>query len=226
MANMRENHIYRAIYYFLIVVYISACSNVVDSKDNKSASPQPLRKTPSDTILIKESSSLEDSSANGLLKDSLQLIRNNFKRINSIANWDKVYSKDLWDTPEGGEAKLYYKDSVLEKIVTRQYGETFQQLTEYYFLGGRLSFVFNKLYKYNRPIFFDSAAMKASGDTEVFDFKKSTVTEDRSYFKNGVLIQQLKNMPDDAVASPAYLQKEQERIYDEFNSILGQVNKK
>lgn len=111
-----------------------------------------------DTAILKETFQLEDTAYNEYLTERLKPIRKNFKRINSIAKWTSTYNKELDESTEGGEATCYFSDGVLEKIVTRHFGETFQQLTEYYLLNGQLSFVFEKSYKYNRPIYFDSAS--------------------------------------------------------------------
>lgn len=99
-----------------------------------------------DTVKLKETFNEEDLPANDYLTDRLKPIRENFKRINSITNWTSIDTEELSESTEGGEAKFYYQNGQLEKIVTRHYGETFQLLTEYYLLNGQLSFVFEKLY--------------------------------------------------------------------------------
>ena len=132
-----------------------------------------------DTVELKETFNQEDLPVNEYLTEKLKPIRANFKRINSIAKWTIIKTKDIWETTEGGEAKFYYLNGQLEKITTRHFGETFQLLAEYYLLKGQLSFVFEKSYKYNRPFYHNSTAMN---DTETFDFEKSEIIEDRSYF--------------------------------------------
>ena len=121
--------------------------------------------------------------------DKLKRVQENTKRINSIKNWSLIDEKELWETSfetlEGGLAKFYYKDGRLEKIVTRMFGETFQQITEYYLLNEQLSFVFEKSYIYNRPVYYDSVSMKENNDNEVFELEKSKMIEDRTYFENG-----------------------------------------
>ena len=73
------------------------------------------------------------------MTERFKQIRANFKRINSIANWTNIDTKELWETTEGGEAKYYYQNGQLEKIVTLQFGETLQQLTEYYLMNGQIT---------------------------------------------------------------------------------------
>ena len=72
----------------------------------------------------------------------------------------------------------------------------FQQITEYYLLDENLSFVFDKMYYYNRPISYDEEAMKENGDTETFDLEKSTIIESRNYFENNKLLQIISNGED------------------------------
>lgn len=105
-------------------------------------------------------------------------------------HWTSINTEELSESTEGGVAKFFYLYGLLEKIVTRNFGETFQQLTEYYLLNGQLSFVFEKLHKYNRPLYYDTAAMKENNDIEEFDIDKSEIIEVRSYFINGKLFHQ------------------------------------
>ena len=112
--------------------------------------------------------------------ERLKPVRENFKRINAITKWTTVDTTNPGEALEGSEARLYYLNAQLEKITVEYLGETYRQLAEYYLLKGALSFVFEKTYRYNRPIYYDSAAMKAENDTEAFDFNKSTIIEARS----------------------------------------------
>ena len=173
-----------------------------------------------DTVELKETFNQEDLPVNEYLTERLKPIRANFKRINSIANWTTIKTKDIWETTEGGEAKFYYLNGQLEKITTRHFGETFQLLTEYYLLKGQLSFVFAKSYKYNRPIYHDSIAMKEMNDTETFDFEKSEVVEDRSYFDNGKLLHQINSQDCGSPFADDYLREEQKRIKADFEKLI------
>jgi hypothetical protein len=173
-----------------------------------------------DIIELKETFNEEDLPVNEYLTERLKPIRANFKRINSIANWTTIKTKDIWETTESGKAKFYYLNGQLEKITTRHFGETFQLLTEYYLLNGQLSFVFEKSYKYNRPIYHDSTAMKEMNDTETFDFEKSEIVEDRSYLENGTLLHQLNNSDCGSPFADDYLREEQQRIKTDFEKLI------
>lgn len=155
---------------------------------------------------------------NALIK-RLKPIRENFKRINAITKWSKVDTAYPGNALEGSEARLYYCNGKMEKITARYLGETYQQIDEYYLLNGNLSFVFEKTYRYNRPIYYDSATMKAAQDTVGFDFDKSTIIEARSYFENGRLFYRLNNKNNPSAITIGYLLQEQKRILADFERL-------
>ena len=174
-----------------------------------------------DSGFLKVTFQAEDTAYNEYLVETLKPIRDNFKRINSIAKWTSTIKKELDESTEGGEATFYYSNGNLEKIVTRHFGETFQQLTEYYLLNNQLSFVFEKSYKYNRPIYYDSTTMKENKDNESFDFDKSEIIEDRSYFEKGKLIHQVNNQDCGSPFAKDYLLDEQKRLLTVFDKLKG-----
>lgn len=185
----------------------------------------PETSLPTDSVELKECSHEEDVINNDYLKEELGSIRQNFKRINSIDKWESISTKELWESTEGGQVNYYYSKQGLEKIVARQFGETGQVLIEYYLLNGKLSFVFQKSYRYNRPLFYDSASMKMNDDDQVFDFELSEIIEDRSYFKNGKLLHQINSQDCGAPFSDEYLQDEQKRLKIEFEKLITLKNK-
>lgn len=210
---------YRPSHFLLSIVFalLTGCgNNKNETKTNQlTQGTDSLRRD----SLVPEIRADDNIVLNDSLTDQLKPIRENFKRINAIARWTKIDSLDLWETTEGGEAKFYYAGNNLEKISVRHFGETFQQLAEYYLLNGQLSFVFEKAYRYNRPMYYDSVAMKESGDTEAFDFDKSIVVENRGYFKNEKLVHQINN---DSSGSPdsGNLPDEEKRIKTEFGRLM------
>ncbi len=206
-----------------ITIFFVSC-NSAQQKETISIKPSANHKLDTlhiDTTFLKETFQQEDTAYNEYLTGRLKPIRENFKLINSISKWASVDKQDLYESTEGGEATFYYSNSVLEKIVTRHFGETFQQLTEYYLLNGKLSFTFEKSYKYNRPIYYDSTSMKENKDNQAFDFEKSEIIEERSYFDKGKLIHQVNNQKR-GVGSPFaadYLLTEQKRILADFDKL-------
>ncbi|MDN3694156.1 hypothetical protein QWZ06_18690 [Chryseobacterium tructae] len=174
-----------------------------------------------DTIRIKESHNEEDIQANEYLKDRLKPIQANFKRINSITQWTAIKKKDIeGESAEGGEAAYYYKNKRLEKVMARHYGEMGQVLVEYYLLNGKLSFVFEKNYKYNRPLFYNEKVMKENNDTEAFDLKKSEITETRNYFENGSLLHIVDSQDCGAPFSGDYMAEQDKSLKDDFKRLL------
>ena len=175
------------------------------------------------SIIPNDSTSFYDSATSVIetkLPGNFKVIKENFKRINAIARWSEIKTKELWESLEGGEAKFYYQDTTLEKIVTWHFGESYRYLIEYYLMNGHLSFVFEKEYRYNRPIFYDTAAMKENNDTEVFDFKKSIITETRSYFENKKLTCRLSNREKDSSYNKS-VYGEQERLMTAFVDLVA-----
>ena len=205
----------------VITVFLVSC-NSAQQKDTvsiKQTANHKLDTLHKDTTILKETFQQEDTAYNEYLTVRLKPIRENFKRINSISKWLSVDKQELNESTEGGEATFYYSNSFLEKIVTRHFGETSQQLTEYYLLNGQLSFTFEKSYKYNRPIYYDSTSMKENKDNQAFDFEKSEIIEDRSYFDKGKLIHQVNNQDCGSPFALDYLLTEQKRILADFDKL-------
>jgi hypothetical protein len=229
MRQLKRRPMRNKVTYFILtfstVVFIS-CRTDTNNK-NETASDTTATTTAVklaslqlDTVQLLETFNQEDLPVNEYLTERLKPIRANFKRINSIANWTNIKTQDIWETTEGGEAKFYYLNGQLEKITTRHFGETFQLLTEYYLLNGKLSFVFAKSYKYNRPMYYDSISMQENNDTEAFDFEKSEIVEDRSYFENGKLLHQINSQDCGSPFADDYLLEEQKRIKADFEKLL------
>lgn len=210
--------------FYVITILLCLSCNPVQKNDKGSTIQTTTLKPGSlqiDTTILKETFQEADTAYNDYLNNKLKPIRENFKRINSISSWKSVVKSNLDESSEGGEATFYYSNKGLEKIVARHFGETFQLLTEYYLLHGQLSFVFEKTYRYNRPFYYDSTAMKKSNDSEVFDIKKSGIIEDRSYFNKGKLIHQVNNQDCGTPFTKAYLLNEQKRIVEDFDKLKG-----
>lgn len=179
-----------------------------------------------DTIVLIESSNVQDDLVNDYLVKDLESVRKNFKRINSIKKWASTEKFDLWESTEGGEAQYYYSEHTLEKIIVRHFGETFQNLVEYYLRNDSLSFVYEKSLKYNRPIYWDSIAMTENNDNQVFDYGQSEIIEVRSYFLNNILVHQLNSEDCGSPFNEEYLRDEQNLIQTKFNKLIDSKYKK
>ena len=67
--------------------------------------------------------------------------------------------------------------------------------------------------------------MIENNDNQVFDFEKSEIIEDRSYFLNGKLVHQLNNQDCGAPFADDYLLGEQKRIKTEYKNLLKVIEK-
>ena len=70
--------------------------------------------------------------------------------------------------------------------------------------------------RHKRPIYYDSTENK---DNQIYDFKKSEIAENRSYFVNGKLIHQVNNQDCGSPFANDYLLKEQKRITIDFDNL-------
>lgn len=167
----------------------------------------------------------QDTLSIDTISKRLKPIKENFKRINGIKEWTSIDELKLYESTEGGAATYYFLKDTLLKIVVVQFGETGKTIQEYYTKDNELSFVFEKTYNYNRPITWDSTAMKENNDTEVFDIDESEVIEERSYFENTVLIRQINNQDRDSPLAEDYLEEEQVRLKTGFEKLLRRLKK-
>lgn len=158
------------------------------------------------------------------LGERLKPIRANFKRINEITEWTSVDKRKLNQSTEGGAATYYFLQDTLLKVVAIHFGETGKNIQEFYTKNGQLSFVFEQQYQYNRPITWDSTAMKENNDTETFDINESEIIEDRNYYENGVLIRQINNQDCGSPFAEDYLKEEQVRLTTEFEKLKKRLN--
>jgi len=92
---------------------------------------------------------------------------------------------------EGGEARAFRDNKGDIRLIKVQlYFESGKVFEEFYYEKGALIFAFYIQHHYNVPFYVTNETAKEIGG-EAFDPKKTTITEDRYYFKNGVLIQWL-----------------------------------
>jgi len=203
--------------YFVFVVYLSlGCSNnpklLSDNEKEKNVHQKIENKANS-----KKTTPLTEEEKEKLVNE----IRENFNQINKIKKWSSIKNVELWDTAEGGEAKLYINTGEVRKIVIRRYGETFQSLQEYYLLDSKLSFVYEKIEKYNRPIYQDKKSMIEIGDNEMFDQKKSKFFESRKYFYNGNIIKRLNSRGHENPFDETTIIEDEKELLKDLNELLS-----
>jgi hypothetical protein len=208
--------------YCSALLILAACNS--SSENSKDKTDTVATSQLSDTINTSIDNKEPVPETDTITAGKIKAIRENFNRINGITKWSREINKELHETLEGGEATAYVLNGAIAKIATRQYGETFQVVTEYYIQNGQLSFVYEKLLQYNRPMYYDSASMKENKDTEVFDLKKAKVLEKRSYFENNTLFHQATSNPA-AITQAKELAAEQKKVVDEYNKIKAIIGK-
>ena len=204
----------------IILISLPNCESKTQNENNNSDKIIANKKSIiEDNFKITESKNENDNSINEYLDEKLKPIRENFKKLNSIqyGNWSNVETKYLEGSNEGGEVTYYSWNEKLDKIITKEFGETYQVLTEYYLIENKLSFVFQKGLKYNRSIWKNKPE---SSDKEVFDIDKSDIIEKRSYFENGKLIYQINNEDNASPMSNKILNDEQAEIETNFKRVL------
>lgn len=205
--------------YGVFIVLMSMGS--VNAQEFSDSSSVFFTTKPGSPVKADEIFNKKDTAKDKNLKNRLKPIQANFKRINLIKDWTSVKKRNIeGESSEGGEVMFYYAGDYLEKLVARHYGEMGQMLIEYYLLNGQLSFVLEKDYRYNRPLFYDDKAMKDNNDTETFDFKKSEITTTRSYFENGRVIMITNNAGRESNISADYPAEQEKNLTESFKKLI------
>src|SRR5882757_8630727 len=101
-----------------------------------------------------QNSSFISSNYTASKDDSLiRIIRRNVIKINSDSLSQKIVTKNIeGESSEGGEVKKYFHDEELCKAMLVFYGEMGKDTKEYYFIDNELIFLFERKYRYNKPI--------------------------------------------------------------------------
>ncbi|HET6226861.1 MAG TPA: hypothetical protein VFF27_11320 [Bacteroidia bacterium] len=143
----------------------------------------------------------DDVSATEHLKEKLKPIQANFKRINSISNWDTIYKRAMLPAEK---LRFYYNGKTLEKITVRDGQGKDQSLTEYYLWKGQLSMMYKK--------YFDK--------TEVDEAGKPEIVLEKYYFEKGKLLHLVSNFDCGAPFADDHLLEEQVRINKKFEEVM------
>jgi hypothetical protein len=155
--------------------------------------------------------------------ESLKPIRAKIRQTNAIKRWTAIDKRARTKTTEGGVAEYYFLHDTLRKVVVLDFGETGKKVSEFLTLNDSLYFVLEQVHSYNRPITWDSIAMKENNDTQVFNPDSSEIVEDRWYFENGVLIKLINSEDCDAPFAREYLEEEQSRLQTAFDELLERL---
>ena len=132
------------------------------------------------------------SFGNSNVESKIAQIRKDYKSTNAIKNYIVKEIEDDEQSIEGGVIRYYFQNGIVKKIITEYFGETWRGTTEYYVKNGKVYFIFDKTEKYNVPYYINANWYKENNLKvgEVFNSKKSKITEKRYYFdENEKLIQ-------------------------------------
>lgn len=154
------------------------------------------------------------------LAEKQKAIELSYRAINKIHDWSKIDTVDLGGEVQPGYAIFYTSNDQLLKVISQKYSKTSKVKSEYYMLGGNLSFVYSLRYVYNKPLDYNSSDKKNETDTEVYDPKKSKIVEERDYFENGKLIKQITNLAKNGNSTEIFLNKESDRIQQELKLLV------
>ena len=142
------------------------------------------------TLLLFSANILFSQDQQALVKE----IREKYSAIREhLSSYDTTTIEITDESTEGGQAIGYYDKSDLKMIEATWFGETGKRITEYYFDKGKIFFAFDRMYTYNRPMYWDEETARANGDKEAYDPKKTKVNEDRYYFNQDKLFLWLDN---------------------------------
>lgn len=139
--------------------------------------------------------------------DPIVSIRQQYAAINKRAPRLRKVKKELSGfSLEGGELVAYFDGPAIVKMVATHYGEGGRTVEEYYYSGGKLIFLFEKVLHYDRPMsgkvvrsaenryyfaseklvrWIDEKGKQAPGGSEQFEEKQSEALEYSTKFLNG-----------------------------------------
>jgi len=152
---------------------------------------------------------------------NLKPIQENYNRINSIEIWDTILEREFHESSDGGYTFYYYKNNILEKVMRKDFGESGRSLLEYYLFESKISFVHHQIHEYNMPYYMDSLFyVENEMHGEIFDMKKSNISEFRSYFQNEVLVSMSTNLDSTSVNNYQELHYSKFELTKELNRLL------
>lgn len=97
-------------YIFLIFFSVSIISCGKEKKNNIRKEKENVHNSASFNTLKKNSKGQSSEFERADYETfRLKVIRENYRRINSIANWSEIKKEELFETTEGGEASYYYQ---------------------------------------------------------------------------------------------------------------------
>lgn len=107
--------------------------------------------------------------------------------LQNKSDYTTVIVETVDETSEGGEEIAFYDGDDLKAIELNYFGSTGKKTLIYFFKDNLLLLAEEYHHTYNRPIYWNDEIASEFGDHEQFDQSKTTIHEDRYYFKEEVL---------------------------------------
>jgi hypothetical protein len=144
-------------------------------------------------------------------ESSINNIRRQYAAINKRASRLKKVKKELSGfSLEGGQLLVYVDGPAIVKLVATHYGEMGKTSEEYYYSNGKLIFVFEKVFHYNRPM---------TG-------KIVRTVENRYYFDNDQMIRWIDENQKQADASGEEFGSKQKDLLENSNRFVAGARSK
>jgi len=173
-------------YLLIVSCLLCACEspNSTKNTDNPPAREAEKIETPVTIPELRETLPVTEDSQESSADSRVEQIE---KQIGQLNKHSELYLDTIPymdQSTEGGEIRSSYNPlGELVKLEVFLFGEMAKGIEVFYLKQNKLFFYVNQEYKYNRPIYYtDSSYLKENKDTELFDPKKTVITETRYYF--------------------------------------------
>mgnify|MGYP000951615431 FL=1 len=152
------------------------------------------------------------------VESKIAQIRKDFMNTNAAKNYAIREADDSDQSTEGGIVKYYSQNGIVKKIVVEHYGESWNGLTEYYIKNGKVYFIFDKTEKYNVPYYVNADWYKRDNMKvgEVFDSRKSKISEKRYYFDENMKLIRYVGENKKIVENVQKLKEIEKNVLDEY----------
>mgnify|MGYP001007397391 CR=1 FL=1 len=155
------------------------------------------------------------------IENRVAQIRKDYKGTNAIKNYIVKQIEDDEQSIEGGVIRYYFQNRIVKKIVTEYFGETWRGTTEYYVKNGKVYFIFDKTEKYNVPYYVNADWYKRDNMKvgEVFDSRKSKISEKRYYFDENMKLIRYTDENKKNIENVQKLKEIEKEILNEYSRI-------
>ncbi|EEX75901.1 hypothetical protein [Leptotrichia hofstadii] len=152
------------------------------------------------------------------VESKIAQIRKDFMSTNTAKNYAIREADDSDRSTESGIVKYYSQNGIVKKIVVEHYGEIWNGLTEYYIKNGKVYFIFDKTEKYNVPYYVNADWYKRDNMKvgEVFDSRKSKISEKRYYFDENMKLIRYVGENKKIVENVQKLKEIEKNVLDEY----------